>query len=332
MSEMKKIGITGGIGVGKSYVSNILRKMNYPVYNSDIIAKELLENDPNLMSLIKNNFGDKIYSDNKINKALVASIIFSNDDLLKKFNSIVHPYVFENFKKWCENQQSEIIFKEAPAGLTKRATLYEVFSAVENGEIKLDDYARVSQNAIETAPVNLGLREGQRLRIKNLIRATAVMGANDTATVLAEAISGSEAPFAKRMNKTAKELGMTRSTFKNPHGLTEKGHLTTARDIATIMQALDNDLADIMHIFTRVNTRLSTGRNIQHSGRLLMKDYKEATAVKTGYTRAAGFNGAMIAEKRSDRIIVVVFGGKSTKTRNAQMIKLAELGFRKLQK
>ena len=113
MSEMKKIGITGGIGVGKSYVSNILRKMNYPVYNSDVIAKELLENDPNLMALIKNNFGDEIYSDNKINKALVASIIFSNDDLLKKFNFIVHPYVFKDFKKWCENQQSEIIFKEA---------------------------------------------------------------------------------------------------------------------------------------------------------------------------------------------------------------------------
>ena len=113
MSEMKKIGITGGIGVGKSYVSNILRKMNYPVYNSDVIAKELLENDPNLMALIKNNFGDEIYSDNKINKALVASIIFSNDDLLKKFNSIVHPYVFKDFKMWCENQQSGIIFKEA---------------------------------------------------------------------------------------------------------------------------------------------------------------------------------------------------------------------------
>ena len=64
----------------------------------------------------------------------------------------------------------------------------------------------------------------------------------------------------------------------------------------------------------------------------LIKDYKKATAVKTGYTRAAGFNGAMIVEKRSDRIIVVVFGGKSTKTRNAEMIKLAKLGFRKLQK
>ena len=219
-----------------------------------------------------------------------------------------------------------------PAGLTKLATLYEVFSAVENEEIKLDDYARVSQNAIETAPVNLGLREGQRLRIKDLIRATAVMGANDTATVLAEAISGSEAPFAKRMNRTAKELGMTRSTFQNPHGLTERGHLSTARDIAKIMQALDNNFADFMHIFSRVNTKLSTRRNIQHSGHRLIKDYKKATAVKTGHTRAAGFNGAMIAEKRSDRIIVVVFGGKSTKTRNAQMIKLAELGFKKLER
>jgi D-alanyl-D-alanine carboxypeptidase len=216
--------------------------------------------------------------------------------------------------------------------LTKLATLYEVFTAVEKGEIKLDDLVRVSRNAAETSPVNLELREGQRLKVRDLIRATAVMGANDTATVLAEAISGSEAPFARRMNRTAKELGMTRSTFKNPHGLTEKGHLTTARDIATIMQALDKDFADYMHIFSRVNTKLSTRRNIQHSGPRLIKDYKEATAVKTGHTRAAGFSGVMIAEKRSDRIIVVVFGGKSTKTRNAQMIKLAELGFKQLQK
>ena len=219
-----------------------------------------------------------------------------------------------------------------PAGLTKLANLYEVFSAVEAGEIKLDDMVRVSRNAAETAPVNLELREGQRLKVRDLIRATAVMGANDTATVLAEAISGSEAPFAKRMNETAKELGMTRSTFQNPHGLTERGHLSTARDIATIMQALDNDFADFMHIFTRAFIKLSTTRTIQHSGHRLIKDYKQAPAVKTGYTRAAGFNGAMLAEKRSDRIIVVVFGGKSTKTRNAQMVKLAELGFRKLQK
>ena len=217
-----------------------------------------------------------------------------------------------------------------PAGLTKLATLYEVFTAVEKGEIKLDDLVRVSRNAAETSPVNLELREGQRLKVRDLIRATAVMGANDTATVLAEAISGSEAPFAKRMNRTAKELGMTRSTFQNPHGLTERGHLSTARDIATIMQALDTDCPDFMHIFSRAFTKLSTTRTIQHSGHRLIKDYKEAIAVKTGYTRASGFSGVMIAEKRNDRIIAVVFGGKSTKTRNAKMMKLAELGFTQL--
>ena len=189
---------------------------------------------------------------------------------------------------------------------------------------------RVSRNAAETSPVNLELREGQRLKVRDLIRTAAVMGANDTATVLEEAISGSEAPFKKRMNRTAKELGMTRSTFQNTHELTERGHLSKARDIATIMQMLDSDFADFMHIFTRAFTKFSTTQTIQHSGHRLIKDYTEATALKTGHTRAAGFNGAMIAEKRSDRIIVVVFGGKSTKKRNAQMMKLADLGLSKL--
>ncbi|MDA9794774.1 hypothetical protein N9C22_00735 [Paracoccaceae bacterium] len=93
---------------------------------------------------------------------------------------------------------------------------------------------------------------------------------------------------------------------------------------------MNEEVNDFTHIFARVKTKLSTRRNIQHSGHRLIKDNKEATAVKTGYTRAAGFNGAVIAEKRSDRIIVVVFGGKRTKTRNARMIKLAELGFKEL--
>lgn len=96
------------------------------------------------------------------------------------------------------------------------------------------------------------------------------------------------------------------------------------------MQALDTDCPDFMHIFSRAFTKLSTTRTIQHSGHRLIKDYKEAIAVKTGYTRASGFSGVMIAEKRNDRIIAVVFGGKSTKTRNAKMIKLAELGFTQL--
>ena len=94
---------------------------------------------------------------------------------------------------------------------------------------------------------------------------------------------------------------------------------------------MNEEVNDFTHIFARVKTKLSTRRKIQHSGHRLIKDYKEAIAAKTSHTRAAGFNGAMIAEKRSDRIIVVDFGCTSTKTRNAQMIKLAELVFLKLQ-
>ena len=94
---------------------------------------------------------------------------------------------------------------------------------------------------------------------------------------------------------------------------------------------MNEEVNDFTHIFTRAFTKLSTTRTIQHSGNRLIKDYTEAKAVKTGHTRAAGFNGAMIKKKRSKRIIVVVFGGKSKKTRNSQMIKLAELGFGKLQ-
>ena len=94
--------------------------------------------------------------------------------------------------------------------------------------------------------------------------------------------------------------------------------------------SLNEEVNDFAHIFTRVKTKLITRVNIQHAGHRLIKDFIEASAVKTGHTRAAGFNGAAIAEKRSDRIIVLVFGGKSAKTRNAQMIKLAELGFKKL--
>ena len=213
-----------------------------------------------------------------------------------------------------------------PAGLTKLATLYAAFSAIENEEVKIDDLVRVSQNAAETSPVNLELREGQRLSVRDLIRATAVKGANDAATTLAEAISGSEAPFAKRLNKIAKELGMTRSTFKNPHGLTEKGHLSTARDMATMMQALYKAFPEYIHLLGQLNST-AAGKKIEHSAKRLLIDFEQAILAKTGYTRAAGFNGVLLAESGDRRLITVMFGGKSTKTMIAQISKLTTSGF-----
>ena len=111
---MKKIGITGGIGVGKTYVSDILRKLDYPVYNSDEVSKKIMNTNLELIQLIKNEFGEDIYaSDNKLNSSRLSSLVFSDRLILAKINSIVHPFIFDDFKLWCLKQSSSIVFKEA---------------------------------------------------------------------------------------------------------------------------------------------------------------------------------------------------------------------------
>ena len=111
---MKKIGITGGIGVGKTYVSDILRKLDYPVYNSDEVSKKIMNTNIELIQLIKNEFGEDIYnSDNKLNSSRLSSLVFSDKLILTKINSIVHPFIFDDFKLWCLKQSSSIVFKEA---------------------------------------------------------------------------------------------------------------------------------------------------------------------------------------------------------------------------
>tara|TARA_Y100000746_G_scaffold229759_1_gene240004 strand:+ start:1329 stop:1928 length:600 start_codon:yes stop_codon:yes gene_type:complete len=111
---MVKIGITGGIGVGKSYVANILEKMGFPVFYSDQVAKELTSSNLKLIDLIKKEFGDDIYiSDNIIDNKRLSSLAFNDNKILKNLNSLIHPFVLNNFNTWCKNQNSKIVFKEA---------------------------------------------------------------------------------------------------------------------------------------------------------------------------------------------------------------------------
>ena len=131
-----------------------------------------------------------------------------------------------------------------PAGLTKLLTLYIVFSKIENGEISLDEQVEVSRKASAELPAKLDMLPGQQIRVRYLIRATGIMGSNDTSTALAEHISGSEAEFSKLMNLTAKQLGMKNSSFLNAHGLTQTGHLSTVRDMATAFRALYVDFPE----------------------------------------------------------------------------------------
>nr|WP_304439077.1 MULTISPECIES: D-alanyl-D-alanine carboxypeptidase family protein [Actibacterium] len=213
-----------------------------------------------------------------------------------------------------------------PASLTKMMTLYIAFEAIENGEISLDTAVRISQNAAAEPPSKLGLRAGQTIKLRYLIRAAAVKSANDAATAIGEAIEGSEAAFARRMNRTAKALGMSRTTFKNANGLTEDGHLSTARDMTTLGRHLFYDYPDYYNLFSRITTDAGI-KQVASSNRRFLSSYKGADGIKTGYTRAAGFNLVASAERGGERIIATVFGGRSSATRNAQVAELLDLGF-----
>ena len=215
-----------------------------------------------------------------------------------------------------------------PASLTKMMTLYIAFQAVERGEISLDTKVRISKHAASEPPSKLGLQAGQRIALKYLIRAAAVKSANDAATAIGEAISGSEAKFARRMNRTAKQLGMTRTIFKNAHGLTEVGHQSTARDMTIMGRHLLYDYPQYYNLFSRITADAGV-RKVNHTNRRFLNAYKGADGIKTGYTRAAGFNLTASAERGNERIIVTVFGGKSTTSRNAKVAELMDLGFRR---
>ncbi|WP_348540505.1 D-alanyl-D-alanine carboxypeptidase family protein [Shimia sp. R9_3] len=213
-----------------------------------------------------------------------------------------------------------------PASLTKMMTLYIAFEAVENGEISLDTKVKISRNAAAEPPSKLGLLSGQRIALRYLIRAAAVKSANDAATAIGEAIEGSEAAFARRMNRTAKALGMSNTTFKNAHGLTESGHMSTARDMTTLGRHVLYDYPEYYNLFSRRSTSAGI-KTVNNTNRRLLNAYRGADGIKTGYTRAAGFNLVASAERGSKRIIATVFGGRSTATRNAKVAELLDLGF-----
>lgn len=215
-----------------------------------------------------------------------------------------------------------------PASLTKMMTLYIAFEAVERGEIRIDQKVLISKKAAAEPPSKLGLKSGQRIAFRYLIRAAAIKSANDAATAIGEALEGSEAAFARRMNRTAKALGMTRTTFRNAHGLTESGHLSTARDMTIMGRRLFYDFPQYYNIFSRRSTHAGI-REVANTNRRLLAAYRGADGIKTGFTNAAGFNLVASAERGQERIIATVFGGRSTASRNARVAELLDMGFQR---
>lgn len=215
-----------------------------------------------------------------------------------------------------------------PASLTKMMTLYIVFQEIQAGRLSLDTMVTVSKYAAAQPPSRLGLKQGQKIAVRYLIRAAAVKSANDAAAALGDAVSGDHVTFAKRMTRTARQLGMNDTTFRNAHGLTAEGHLSTAYDMNILGRHLFYDFPQYYNIFSR-RTADAGIATVTNTNSRFLDGYEGADGIKTGFTSAAGFNLTASARRGNKHIIATVFGGTSTVNRNARMVELMDIGFGK---
>ena len=215
-----------------------------------------------------------------------------------------------------------------PASLTKMMTLYITFQEIQAGRLSLDSMITVSPNAANQAPSRLGLKAGQKIALRYLIRAAAVKSANDAAAAIGDALAGSPEKWGARMTSTARKLGMNHSTFKNANGLPAKGHLSTARDMSILGRHLFYDFPQFYNIFSRRSTDAGMA-TVANTNRKFLDSYEGADGIKTGFTNAAGFNLTASAERNGVRLIATVLGGSSTPMRNEKMSELLDLGFKK---
>lgn len=212
-----------------------------------------------------------------------------------------------------------------PASLTKIMTLYMVFEALESGKLSLNQRLPVSARAAGQPPSRLGLKRGDTIRVRDAILALVTKSANDVATVVAEAIGKSEYRFAVAMTERAKELGLRSTRFMNASGLHDRRQVTTARDMARLAIAIRRDFPEQYKVFS--TSRFTYGGRTYKNHNKLLGRYDGTDGIKTGYINASGFNLVASVERNGTRLIGVVFGGRSGRSRNAHMRKILTGGF-----
>jgi D-alanyl-D-alanine carboxypeptidase len=212
-----------------------------------------------------------------------------------------------------------------PASLTKMMTLYILFGCLKDGKISLSSNLTVTAHAESQAPTKLGLKQGTTIKVEDAIKALVTQSANDAAVTIAENLAGTETNFARYMNQTARSLGMTNTTFRNASGLPDDEQVTTARDMATLATHLIHDYPQYYDVF---QTRYFTynGRKYRNHNHLLF-GYKGTDGIKTGYTRASGFNLTASVHRGDKHLVAVVLGGKTGAQRDAAMRALLDKHF-----
>ncbi len=207
-----------------------------------------------------------------------------------------------------------------PASLTKMMTLYLTFDALSKGKITKSTQVSFSANAAAEPPTKLGVRKGGSITVETAILSMVTKSANDSSTALAELLGGSEANFARMMTSKARSLGMTNTVFRNAHGLPNPGQFTTARDMATLGIALREHFPQYYGYFAERS--FMYGRQRINGHNRLLGRIKGVDGIKTGYTRASGFNLVSSVSTDGRKLVAVVMGGKSGASRDNEMARL----------
>ena len=214
-----------------------------------------------------------------------------------------------------------------PASLTKMMTLYIVFEMLRSGRLSYDSKLVITSRSAAKPPSKLGIKPGGSVRLVDGIRALVTKSANDVATAIAENLAGTEEKFARYMTWKARQIGMTRTVFRNASGLPNSAQTTTARDMATLGLRLMDDFPKYYKFFRLRYFKYHGHRYRNHNG--LLFNFKGTNGIKTGYTRASGFNLVASVRRGRKHLIGVVMGGSSAGNRNGRMRSLLRKAFKR---
>ena len=216
-----------------------------------------------------------------------------------------------------------------PASMTKMMSMLLIIEAIENGIIKWDQVVQVSENASSMGGSQILLETGEKMSVRDLFKGVAIASGNDAVVALAETVAGNVSNFVSMMNKRAKELGLTNTNFKNPHGLDDANHYSSSRDMMLIAMELvkHKEVLEYTKIYEDY-LREDTDRKIWlvNTNRLV-RFYDGVDGLKTGYTEDAGYCMTATAEKDGMRVIVVVMGEETSKIRNQEVSEMLDYAF-----
>ena len=219
--------------------------------------------------------------------------------------------------------------KLAPASMTKMMSMLLVVESIDKGNLKWDQMITVSENASKMGGSQILLETGEQMSVEDLFKGVAVASGNDAVVALGEAIGGSEEMFVKMMNDRAKELGLTETNFKNPHGLDEENHYSSAHDMAMIGKELvkHKKVLEYTGIYEDYLRKGTSKEFWLVNTNKLVRFFKGVDGLKTGYTDTAGYCLTATIEKDGMRLISVVMGEPEATTRSSETTGLINYGF-----